>query len=246
MLVYGGEPACHDDSVRSARAVYAAMDGEKYEAKFVYVDQRGKWWLLDGWKNSLESHGGRQLLLVPGTRTFITLPGNDIISTDVVFPLIIGRQASRVRALLDALKVPFVGSSAEASILASKPHALRGQLAARGIAVSDSAEIEYVQAVIDGSEGRQLSPAYELHEGVLVDMDEQHDELSRCVEQAYKLSKCHSYGWVSLRLVDATPHIVQVHVDPDFSRDSLFMQMWHRSGMKYPTLIDIMIASAIK
>ena len=126
VLVYGGEPSCHDDSVRSARAVYAAMDGEKYETLFVYVDQRGKWWLLDAWKNSLDAHGGRQLLLVPGTRNFITLPGNDIIHTDVVFPLIIGRQASRVRARLDALKVPFVGSSAETSILASKPYALRG------------------------------------------------------------------------------------------------------------------------
>ena len=51
LLVFGGESSEHDVSISSARNIYAALDGEKYDTLLGYIDRRGKWWLLDEWSD---------------------------------------------------------------------------------------------------------------------------------------------------------------------------------------------------
>ncbi|MBC7764404.1 D-alanine--D-alanine ligase A, partial [Microbacteriaceae bacterium] len=91
LLVFGGESSEHDVSIMSARNVYAACDNEKNAMKLCYIDRHGKWWLLDAWTDTLDEHGGLELVAIPGSSSFMTLPDNSIIHVDVLFPVLHGK-----------------------------------------------------------------------------------------------------------------------------------------------------------
>lgn len=117
LLLFGGESSEHDVSIMSARNVYAAMDGEKYQVKLCYIDRGGKWWLLDEWKDNLERHGGAQLLVAPGTGSFMTIPGNGVVHADVILPILHGKNGEdgTVQGLAQLAHVPIVGCDVTAS-----------------------------------------------------------------------------------------------------------------------------------
>lgn len=117
LLVFGGESSEHDVSISSARNVYAAMDNFKYDTKLCYVDRRGKWWLLDDWAQNLAIHGGAQLVAVPGAKSFITLPGNQVVHLDVILSVIHGHggEDGTIQGLADLLHLPIVGCDTVAS-----------------------------------------------------------------------------------------------------------------------------------
>ncbi len=117
LLLFGGESSEHDVSIMSARNVYAAMDGEKYDTKLCYIDHGGKWWLLPEWTDTLNRHGGVQLLAAPGTGSFMTLPGNGVVCPDVILPILHGRHGEdgTVQGLAELTHVPIVGCDVTAS-----------------------------------------------------------------------------------------------------------------------------------
>lgn len=118
LLIFGGESSEHDVSVMSARNVYAAMDNERYEVHLCYIDQKGKWWLLETWQESLDNHGGVQLSAVPGTGSFLTIPGNNVLHIDVVFPVMHGENGHEdgaVQGMMNLVHIPVVGSGIGAS-----------------------------------------------------------------------------------------------------------------------------------
>ncbi len=117
LLLFGGESSEHDVSIMSARNVYAAMDGEKYDIRLCYIDQMGKWWLIDEWKENLERHGGVQLLAAPGTSSFMTLPGNNVVKIDVMLPILHGKHGEdgTVQGLASLMHIPIVGCDVTAS-----------------------------------------------------------------------------------------------------------------------------------
>ena len=113
LLLFGGESSEHDVSVNSARNIYAAMDGEKYDTKLCYIDRQGKWWLLDGWTDQLSQHGGLQLVAAPGTGGFMTIPGGGVVHPDVIFPALHGKNGEdgTVQGLAKMVHVPIAGPS---------------------------------------------------------------------------------------------------------------------------------------
>ena len=117
LLLFGGESSEHDVSIMSARNVYAAMDGEKYDTKLCYIDRGGKWWLLPEWVDNLSRHGGVQLLAAPGTGSFMTIPGNGILRADVILPVLHGKNGEdgTVQGLAQLVHVPIVGCHVTAS-----------------------------------------------------------------------------------------------------------------------------------
>ena len=139
LLLFGGESSEHDVSISSARNVYAAMDNSKYDIRIGYIDRTGKWWLLDSWQESLEHHGGVRLAAVPGSASFMTLPGEQIIKADVIFPVLHGKNGEdgTVQGLAETLHVPIVGCGVEASALCMDKHATKQLLQAGGINVVD-------------------------------------------------------------------------------------------------------------
>lgn len=139
LLLFGGESSEHDVSILSARNVYAACDNEKYQVELCYIDRQGKWWLLDGWTNHLDEHGGMQLVAVPGARCFMTLPGNGVLRVDVILPILHGKNGEdgTVQGLAALLHIPIVGCDTTASALAMDKVLTKEVLAANDIMSAD-------------------------------------------------------------------------------------------------------------
>lgn len=135
LLLFGGESSEHDVSTLSAHNVYAAMDGEKYEVLLGYIDRRGKWWLLDSWTDNVSQHGGRQLLAALGMKSFVVVPGNEIVHTDVILPVLHGKNGEdgTVQGLSDLLHIPIVGCDTTTSALCMDKVLTKQVLEANGI-----------------------------------------------------------------------------------------------------------------
>jgi D-alanine-D-alanine ligase len=139
LLAFGGESSEHEVSIASARNVYAALDNSKYEIKLCYIDKLGKWWLLDEWTETLQRHGGTQLLLAPGTGSLITLPGSQVLHPDVILPILHGKNGEdgTIQGLAQLAHIPIVGCNAEASALCMNKHQTKLLLAAGEVPVVD-------------------------------------------------------------------------------------------------------------
>jgi len=93
-VIYGGRTGEHEVSVRSAKAILAGLDPEKYEKIEYFIDQQGKW-----------SPG--PILPEPGAH-----PG-----IDVVFPVLHGTfgEDGTMQGLLELADLPYVGAGVLAS-----------------------------------------------------------------------------------------------------------------------------------
>lgn len=135
LLLFGGESSEHDVSISSARNVYAAMDGDKYDVLLGYIDHQGKWWLLDAWTDSLAQHGGRQMLAALGMKGFMVVPGSEIINPDVILPILHGKHGEdgTVQGLAELLHIPIVGCDTTASAVCMDKALTKQILAANDI-----------------------------------------------------------------------------------------------------------------
>lgn len=144
LLLFGGESSEHEVSIMSARNVFAAMDGDKYDSKLCYIDRAGKWWLLDGWTDELSRHGGRELIAAMGQKCFVTLPGNEVVSVDVIFPALHGAHGEdgTVQGLAALLHIPIVGCGVTTSALCMDKQQAKRVLQASGIPVVPGREVK--------------------------------------------------------------------------------------------------------
>ena len=137
LLLFGGESSEHDISISSARNVYAAIDDDKYEVFLGYIDRHGKWWLLDSFDMHISTHGAPQLLLVPGNKSFVTMPEHKVIKPDVILPILHGHggEDGSVQGLAQLLHLPIVGSDVVASAIGMDKLATKSIASAHGIQV---------------------------------------------------------------------------------------------------------------
>lgn len=93
-VIYGGRTGEHEISVRSAKAVMAGLDPEKYEKIEYFIDKQGKW-------------DPRPIVPEPGAHPDI----------DVVFPVLHGTfgEDGTVQGLLELADLPYVGAGVLAS-----------------------------------------------------------------------------------------------------------------------------------
>ncbi|HUB34524.1 MAG TPA: D-alanine--D-alanine ligase family protein [Bryobacteraceae bacterium] len=115
-VLYGGRSGEHEISVRSARAVLAAMDPEKYEPVEYFIDQKGKW-------------SPRAIVPEPGAQ-------GDI---DVVFPVLHGTfgEDGTVQGLLELADLPYVGAGVLGSAVAMDKEMMKRVCRERGLPVVD-------------------------------------------------------------------------------------------------------------
>jgi len=87
-VIYGGRTGEHEVSVRSAQAILAGLDPEKYEKIEYFIDKQGKW-------------SPRPILPEPGAHPDI----------DVVFPVLHGTfgEDGTMQGLLELAGLPYVG-----------------------------------------------------------------------------------------------------------------------------------------
>src|SRR3954462_6465422 len=108
LLLFGGESSEHDVSISSARNVYAAIDDTKFDIELGYIDRQGKWWLLDGLSEEIDTHAAPQLAPVLGSESFVTFPSNRVIKPDVILPILHGKNGEdgSVQGLAQLLHIP--------------------------------------------------------------------------------------------------------------------------------------------
>ena len=117
MLLFGGESSEHTVSISSARNVFAALDDTKFDVILGFIDQSGKWWLLDSLDQVTDIEGAQQLVPVLGTKKFTTLPSAKFITPDVILPILHGENGEdgTVQGLARLLHIPIVGCDVAAS-----------------------------------------------------------------------------------------------------------------------------------
>lgn len=137
LLLFGGESSEHDVSISSARNVYAAIDNAKFNLELGYIDQSGKWWLLDTLGDEINSHGAPQLIPALGSAGFVTLPAGRVIKPDVILPILHGKNGEdgSVQGLAQLMHIPIVGCDMTASSICMDKVATKQILSSVGIKV---------------------------------------------------------------------------------------------------------------
>ena len=106
-----------------------------------YIDLHGKWWLLDKWTETPQQHGGVQLLLAPGAKSLLTIPGNTVVRPDVILPILHGKNGEdgTVQGVAALLHIPIVGCDTTASAVCMDKILTKQVLESNGIKT-----VEYV------------------------------------------------------------------------------------------------------
>ena len=117
-VVYGGRSGEHEISIRSAKAILAALDREKYEVREIFITKTGEW-------------QPGPLLPQPGAN-------GDI---DVVFPALHGTfgEDGTMQGLLELADLPYVGPGVLGSALAMDKEVMKRICRAHGLPVVDFA-----------------------------------------------------------------------------------------------------------
>ncbi len=119
MLLFGGESSEHSVSISSARNVYAALDDTKYDIILCYIDEGGKWYLLDDLSDQIDTAEVPQILPLMGSGNFMTVPSSDLFAPDVILPILHGANGEdgTVQGLARLMHIPIVGCDMESSAI---------------------------------------------------------------------------------------------------------------------------------
>lgn len=255
LLVYGGESANREVSIRSARSVYAAMDGEKYEALLCFVDVHGKWWLLERWTDNLDEHGGAQLVAALGSHSFLVLPGNALIRPDVIVPLLADvSENDAVTGLARVLHLAVVAPSLETSALARRPQGVIPKLTRQGVTINNgerAPDDRLVVALTGSAKDASMSTV-----AYIVDSETPDDTLRSVNDEAlalraadtaraaYEALRCRNYALITLDRYGDELTLASIDTHPELSTVGTFLKLWRMSGIRYPEVVDSLIATA--
>lgn len=133
-ILYGGRSGEHEVSLISARSVMEGLSQlAEYEVVPVFITKDGEWQL----------HGNRVALLpdpsIGGLYLLDGESGNDIVSIDVVFPVLHGTfgEDGTVQGLLELAQIPYVGAGVAGSAVGMDKIFMKAILKAFGLPVGD-------------------------------------------------------------------------------------------------------------
>lgn len=132
-LLFGGQSAEHDISIRSARNVLAAL-GDRYRVTPIYITRDGQWLVTDRLPLADELVQGMPATFQPGA-SGETVQGFDGLDLDVAFPVLhgTGGEDGTVQGFLHTLGLPYVGPDVLASAACMDKAATKLFLEAAGI-----------------------------------------------------------------------------------------------------------------
>ena len=130
-VVFGGRSGEHEVSVRSAAAIYWALDKNKYDVELLGVDKSGGWHRVEQkWLPS----GSEMKSLPSGNKTLV--PQGEKL--DVVFPIIHGTygEDGSLQGLLELMDVAYVGAGVLGSAVGMDKDVQKRLLMQAGIPVA--------------------------------------------------------------------------------------------------------------
>ena len=115
-VIYGGRSGEHEISIRSAKAIMAALDRDRYDVVDYFIDPAGKW-------------SPEPILPEPGAQPEI----------DVVFPVLHGTfgEDGTVQGLLELADLPYVGAAVLASAVSMDKEMMKRVCRERNLPVVD-------------------------------------------------------------------------------------------------------------
>jgi D-alanine-D-alanine ligase len=134
LLVFGGESAEHEVSIRSARNVFDALDKEKYDVALCYIDRTGSWWRASDVSESGKTDERMEPLLGEGAFQ----AGSETIKPDVLLPILHGPNGEdgSVQGLAQLTHVPVVGCGIVGSAVCMDKDIAKRLLMQAGISVA--------------------------------------------------------------------------------------------------------------
>lgn len=125
-LLFGGQSAEHEVSIRSARSVFEALDKDKFDVLPILISQEGGWYIrpqeISTFDPDVAPKEHERVLLSPDPlhSGFVRIQngaGGDSVAVDVVFPVLHGTfgEDGTVQGLLDLAGLPYVGCGVLAS-----------------------------------------------------------------------------------------------------------------------------------
>jgi len=120
LLLFGGESSEHDVSMASSKNVDAAIDHEKYDVRYGYIDTTGQWWLV----SSITDNVDDAVMLLPKLGTGSLMAGDESLTVEVILPILHGENGEdgSVQALAQLLHIPVVGCDMTSSAIAMNKH----------------------------------------------------------------------------------------------------------------------------
>src|SRR5213594_4909736 len=147
-VVYGGRSGEHEVSLRSAAAIIANLDPERYEVVPVAIGKEGRWHtgpesleVLERAQRDLApipSHGLEVTLPPdPTRRGLVPLAGGPPIPLDVVFPVLHGTygEDGTIQGLFELADVPYVGAGVLASAVGMDKAIMKSVFQAHGLPI---------------------------------------------------------------------------------------------------------------
>jgi D-alanine-D-alanine ligase len=116
-IIFGGQSAEHDVSLKSTEALYTNLDKEKFTPRFIYISREdGRWREIDEAsfiKKDFQNKPGYSFL--PWSE-----PGSGVLDADIYFPMLHGPNGEdgKIQALLEMAGKPYVGANSASSMLA--------------------------------------------------------------------------------------------------------------------------------
>lgn len=149
-VLCGGCSTEHAISIQSAKNIVAFLDPNKYKVSVVFIDQSGRWYLIDDNRNfvihmpqDLVSAGKAFPIIITlggeKTRLWQALNGEKCFSVDCVFPVIHGTQGEDgiLQGFLELLSIPYVGANVQTSAICIEKDISKSLLRAARIPVAD-------------------------------------------------------------------------------------------------------------
>ncbi len=132
-ILFGGRSAEHEVSLSSAKSISSALDKNKFEPIFVFIDKDGTWYKENDIENLKRSE---KLFVVPGAgENFLVSERGDRYQVEVVFPVLHGTfgEDGTIQGLFEMAGIPFVSSGVLGSSLSMDKEASKKLLKHDGI-----------------------------------------------------------------------------------------------------------------
>lgn len=155
-ILFGGQSAEHDVSIKSTEALCANLDRDRYTPTLIHIDRQGMWRIID------EETFHQKNFTAAGGNSFLPWGGGTVLPSevDIYFPMLHGPNGEdgKVQALLELAGQPYVGAGSLASALAMDKAVSKVLFRNAGLRVGDylvfhTNDPASIQSAVEGAPG---------------------------------------------------------------------------------------------